>query len=63
MKRYVMTKIQKWKDSPDREPLVIRRARQVGKAWIMKEFGKISTIISVIVTSMRIIKLILILLK
>lgn len=40
MKRYVMTKLQKWKDSPDRKPLVIRGARQVGKTWIMKEFGK-----------------------
>lgn len=40
MKRYVMTKLQKWKDSPDRKPLFIRGARQVGKTWIMKEFGK-----------------------
>mgnify|MGYP000333735343 FL=1 len=40
MKRYVMTRLQKWKDSPDRKPLVIRGARQVGKTWIMKEFGK-----------------------
>lgn len=40
MKRYVMTRLQKWKDSPDRKPLVIWGARQVGKTWIMKEFGK-----------------------
>lgn len=40
MKRYVMTRLQKWKDTPDRKPLVIRGARQVGKTWIMKEFGK-----------------------
>lgn len=40
MERYVMTRLQKWKNSPDRKPLVIRGARQVGKTWIMKEFGK-----------------------
>ena len=40
MERYVMTRLQKWKDSPDRKPLVIRGTRQVGKTWIMKEFGK-----------------------
>lgn len=30
----------KWKDSKNRMPLVIRGARQVGKTWLMKEFGK-----------------------
>ena len=29
-----------WKDKSDRNPLIIRGARQVGKTWIMKEFGK-----------------------
>ena len=29
-----------WKTSPNRKPLVIRGARQVGKTWLMKEFGK-----------------------
>jgi len=30
----------KWKDGDGRKPLIIRGARQVGKTWIMKEFGK-----------------------
>ena len=29
-----------WKNSPNRKPLIIRGARQVGKTWLMKEFGK-----------------------
>ena len=28
-----------WKNSKDRKPLIIRGARQVGKTWLMKEFG------------------------
>ncbi|MCD7840638.1 MAG: ATP-binding protein [Erysipelotrichaceae bacterium] len=30
----------KWKEKSNRKPLIIRGARQVGKTWIMKEFGK-----------------------
>ena len=30
----------KWKAGKQRKPLLIRGARQVGKTWIMKEFGK-----------------------
>ena len=30
----------KWKNSSHRKPLIIRGARQVGKTWLMKEFGK-----------------------
>ena len=29
-----------WKTRPDRKPLVLRGARQVGKTWLMKEFGE-----------------------
>ncbi|HRW63950.1 MAG TPA: ATP-binding protein [Bacteroidales bacterium] len=29
-----------WKNSKNRKPLIIRGARQVGKTWLMKEFGK-----------------------
>ena len=29
-----------WKTRPDRKPLVLRGARQVGKTWLMKDFGK-----------------------
>ncbi len=32
--------LKKWKNSPNRKPLLIRGARQVGKTWLMKEFGK-----------------------
>lgn len=30
----------KWKNNPNKKPLIIRGARQVGKTWLMKEFGK-----------------------
>lgn len=30
----------KWKNSNTRKPLILRGARQVGKTWLMKEFGK-----------------------
>ena len=29
-----------WKNDDERKPLVLRGARQVGKTWLMKEFGK-----------------------
>ena len=29
-----------WKNRPDRKPLIIRGARQVGKTWLMREFGR-----------------------
>jgi len=32
--------LQGWKDNPERKPLIIRGARQVGKTWLMKEFGR-----------------------
>ena len=40
MKRNAVSELIRWKNSPDRKPLVIRGARQVGKTWIMKEFGR-----------------------
>lgn len=30
----------KWKNNKNRKPLIIRGARQVGKTWLMKEFGE-----------------------
>lgn len=42
MKRQVLTYLQTWKDNPDRKPLIIRGARQVGKTWLMKEFGRLA---------------------
>lgn len=35
-----MKELVAWKDKRNRKPLIIRGARQVGKTWIMQEFGK-----------------------
>ena len=35
-----MHELIKWKDSPQRKPLILKGARQVGKTWLMREFGK-----------------------
>lgn len=40
MKREKLSELIRWKDSSSRKPLIIRGARQVGKTWLMKEFGK-----------------------
>jgi len=40
MYRKAMEELLKWKDNPDKKPLIIRGARQVGKTWLMKEFGR-----------------------
>lgn len=40
MKRSAMQNLIDWKDRPGRKPLIIRGARQVGKTWLMKEFGR-----------------------
>ncbi len=40
MKRFFIEKLEKWADSPLRKPLVLSGARQVGKTWLLKEFGK-----------------------
>lgn len=40
MKRHAMRTLEEWKSNPARKPLIIRGARQVGKTWLMKEFGK-----------------------
>ena len=34
-----MDKLVKWKESKMRKPLILRGARQVGKTYILKEFG------------------------
>lgn len=41
MKRYAMQELVKWKESPYRKPMILKGARQVGKTWLMKEFGKL----------------------
>ena len=40
MKRFAIEQLKQWKDKKDRKPLIIRGARQVGKTWLMKEFGR-----------------------
>lgn len=40
MYRIAIEKLLKWKQSKRRKPLIIEGARQVGKTWLMKEFGK-----------------------
>lgn len=40
MKRNAISALKKWKNSDSRKPLVMRGARQVGKTWLMKEFGQ-----------------------
>lgn len=40
MYRIAIEKLLKWKDSKSRKPLIIEGARQVGKTWLMKEFGR-----------------------
>jgi len=39
MQRNVIKSLENWKNSPDRKPLLLKGARQVGKSWLMKEFG------------------------
>lgn len=40
MERLIMNKLLKWKNSPYRKPLILKGVRQVGKTWILKEFGR-----------------------
>ncbi|MGI6607325.1 MAG: ATP-binding protein [Peptococcia bacterium] len=39
MYRIAIENLYKWKESKNRKPLLIEGARQVGKTWLMKEFG------------------------
>ena len=40
MKREIYSELLLWKNNPNRKPLIITGARQVGKTWIRREFGK-----------------------
>lgn len=40
MKRYLIEKLREWRDKRDRKPLIIKGARQVGKTYILNEFGR-----------------------
>lgn len=41
MERALMEKLVTWKDSSRRKPLILNGARQVGKTWLLKEFGRL----------------------
>ena len=41
MERFALEELKKWKKNPDRKPLVLMGARQVGKTWLMREFGRL----------------------
>jgi hypothetical protein len=38
--RQGINKLSAWKNKPNRKPLVLQGARQVGKTWLMNQFGK-----------------------
>lgn len=40
MERFILKKLLAWKESPYRKPLILKGVRQVGKTWILKEFGR-----------------------
>ena len=40
MERFIMDDLVRWKNRNDRKPLILLGARQVGKTYILKEFGR-----------------------
>lgn len=40
MERLLIDELLRWKDKRDRKPLILRGARQVGKTWLLKDFGR-----------------------
>ena len=40
MERNLLKELENWKNSPYRKPLILKGVRQVGKTWLLKEFGK-----------------------
>ncbi len=42
MYREAIVSLQRWKEDKYRKPLIVRGARQVGKTWLLKEFGRTS---------------------
>jgi len=42
MKRLFWNTLTRWKKAPERKPLLIQGARQVGKTWLLKEFGRLA---------------------
>lgn len=42
MQRFLMEDLIQWKNKSNRKPLILKGARQVGKTWLMKEFGRLN---------------------
>lgn len=42
MKRLLIDELMKWKESPRRKPLIVKGIRQVGKTWLLREFGRLA---------------------
>lgn len=40
MKRLALKQLERWKEQKERKPLLLQGARQVGKTWLLKEFGR-----------------------
>jgi len=40
IQREIIERLKAWKENPRRKPLVLQGARQVGKSWALKKFGK-----------------------
>jgi predicted AAA+ superfamily ATPase len=40
MERAALSDLIAWKANPHRKPLIVNGARQVGKTWLLKEFGR-----------------------
>ena len=40
MIRFAATELDRWFNSPNRKPLVLRGARQVGKTWLVRDFAR-----------------------
>ena len=40
MKRFILEQLIKWKESKYRKPLILKGARQIGKTYILKQFGE-----------------------
>lgn len=40
MDRFLLERLKSWQSDSNRKPLILRGARQVGKTWLLQEFGK-----------------------
>ena len=40
IERDIISTLREWKDSPERKPVLLQGARQIGKTWVMETFGK-----------------------